>query len=224
MSSVDSDSVIDRYVRRSGVGLHHVAFQVSDARKAMAAFRARSVPPLADEPVRLDNLLAFFLPPRHFGGILFEFIENLHSWVDGIPLSSPTPVLRPGSMRVRGFGARVADLDAAMQSFSDLLGARNSSVFIDSELRVNACLSQVANVEFKLMEPLDESVGSPFVSERRALQHVRIEATDVDSAIGRMKRWGVQFLKSEETSQETRFSDPASCHGVMFELLSCAGF
>lgn len=222
MYSADADSLIERYVRRSGEGLHHVAFQVSDARKAMAAFRARGVPPLADEPVRLDNLLAFFLPPKHFGGILFEFIENLHAWVDGTPLLPPNPVLRPGNIRVRGFGARVADLDAAMQSFSDLLGARNSLVFIDSELRVKACLSRVANVEFKLMESLDESVGSPLLSERRALQHVRLEAIDVDSAMARMKRWGIRFLHSEETSQGTRFSDPASCHGIMFELLPCA--
>jgi len=225
MYSADPASLIERYVRRWGEGLHHVAFQVSDARKAMSAFRAKGVVPLADELIRMDNLLAFFLPPKHFGGILFEFIENLHTWVDGTPMPPPPSMqlLPKGSARIRGFGARVSDLDAAMQSFSDLLGAENSETFVDSELRVRACISRVANAEFKLMEPIDDSAGTPFMPGKQALQHLRVEASDLGMAMARMQRHGVRFLDESQApgARAARFSDPASCHGLMFEMLEC---
>ena len=219
MYSADPDSLIGRYLHRSGEGLHHVAFQVPDARQAMTAFRASGVPPLAQEPVRLDNLLAFFLPPKQFGGILFEFIENLHTWIDGAPMPLPDPASIPDDgIRVRGLGARVADLQATMRSFSELLGANNSEVFVDDVLGVKACISRVANIEFKLMEPIDASKVHPLLAKGHALQHVRVDALNVEAAIARAARSGVQFPAQEGCA--IRCSDPRSCHGLVFEMLA----
>lgn len=225
MRSKNSNDLIGRYIERFGEGLHHVAFQVEDAQKAMDEFRAMGVPPLSDELIKVGNLRAFFLPPRFFGGVLFEFIENLHNWVDGIPLEPPRGIksLTNEGIRIRGVGVRVNDLASVMQVFREVLGADNSDIFIDSELQVKACISRLANTEFKLMEKISPSADSqiPMV-ESRALQYVRIEARDVIAAIGRMKGCGVRFLKDgglAEGAPLTRFSDPESCNGLMFEIL-----
>ncbi|CAG2160749.1 VOC family protein [Cupriavidus numazuensis] len=225
MRSKDSRDLIGRYIERFGEGLHHVAFQVEDAKKAMEEFRAMGVPPLSDELIKLDNLRAFFLPPRIFGGVLFEFIENLHHWIDGMPLVPPgeTKPLTNGGVRIRGFGVRVNDLASVMKAFREVLGADNSDIFVDSELQVRACISRLANTEFKLMEKILPSADSKIpIVENRALQYVRIEARDVIAAIARMKGGGVRFLKDGDLAEGTslsRFSDPKSCNGIMFEIL-----
>ena len=219
MRSDGPGGLIDRFIARSGEGLHHVAFQVPDAQAAMAALHARGIPTLSDEPVRLDNLRAFFVPPGCLAGVLVEFVENLHTWVKGQPLPPPgffeSNPRSPGQrLRVQGFGVHVADLESAMQSFANVLGAKNSGVFVDAELQVRACLSRVANVEFKLMEPL--AAGG------RALQHVRVQADDPDAVMAHLRANGIRFLEhgfATAGSAIARFTDPASCNGVVFEIL-----
>ena len=126
-----SGTLIARFISRRGEGLHHIAFEVSDAVAAMAHFRERGIPPLSAEPVLLENLKAFFLPPRCLSGVLVEFIENLHTWVDGVPLPAPdsNPTAKAGLLaqtEVAGFGVLVQDLGAAAASFAAILGATNS--------------------------------------------------------------------------------------------------
>lgn len=231
MRSDGSGGLIDRFIARSGEGLHHVAFEVPDARAAMAAFRARGVPTLSDEPGRLDNLQAFFLPPRCLSGVLVEFIQNLHTWIDAQPLPPlgfhGSMALPPGQrVRVQGFGVQVADLESAAQSFASVLGGRNSSVFIDVDLQVRACYSRVANVEFKLMEPIGSDHTSPvLVARRSALQHVRLQADDPNAVVTNFRSEGVRVIDRAVSSGENpfpRFTDPASCNGMVFEILGAS--
>lgn len=220
-------SLIDRFISRKGEGLHHVAFEVADAAAAMAHFRERGVPPLSAEPVLLENLKAFFLPPRCLGGVLVEFIENLHAWVDGVPL--PTPDLHrdavpdaAGQTEVAGFGILVPDIAAAAASFAAVLGAVKSETFQDRELGVNACYCRVANVEFKLMAEFDNHMRSPIIAARgRGLHHVRLRARDLERLAGELSKEGIGFIQPNAKRRGERqsiFTDPDSFNGVMYEI------
>ena len=222
-----SDSLIARFIARRGEGLHHIAFQVSDVVGAMAHYRELGIPPLSAEPVLLDNLKACFLPPRCLGGVLVEFIENLHTWVDGVPLPAPELNLAtdPGTLagaEVVGFGVLVQDLGAAAASFAAVLGAVNSDTFRDPELGVNACYSRVANVEFRLMAEIDNHMRSPIIAARGdGLHHVRLRVNDLERFVSELSSDGIGFVQpyiKRRGERQSVFTSPDSFNGVMYEI------
>lgn len=225
MQSENSDGLIERFISRKGEGLHHIAFEVSDARATMAHFQERGIPPLSGEPVLLENLKAFFLPPRCLNGVLVEFVENLHTWIDGMPLPTPDLPLAAvpylvGQVEVAGFGILVQDIGSAASSFANVLGARNSEIFQDCDFGVRTCFSRVANVEFKLMEG---SGRSPIIAavRGRALHHVRLCVHDLERIADKFSEEKIQFIqpfRKWRGKQPSIFTHPDSFHGVMFEI------
>ncbi len=232
MQSGDSGSLIERFISRRGEGLHHIAFEVSDVRAAMAHFRERGVQVLSSDPVLLGNLKGFFLSPRCLSGVLVEFIENLHTWVDGVPLPAPGSHLTAvpdlvGQPEVVGFGILVPDIGSAASSFAAVLGAKNSEIFHDHYLGVRACFSTVANVEFKLMEKLGNYIHSPIMADRgRALHHVRLRVQNLERLIDKFSGYRIKFIEPSTKLRgepQSIFTHPDSFHGVMFELFQSAG-
>lgn len=71
---------IDRYLERSGAGIHHLAFATDDLEGALEAAREVGIE-LVDEsprPGAWDHEVAF-LHPDSTGGILVEFVERENS-------------------------------------------------------------------------------------------------------------------------------------------------
>lgn len=207
----DAGSMIERYVTRGGEGLHHIAFQVADADAALAAFRRRGVPVLSEEPVRFDNLKAFFLRPDCLGGVLVECVENLHGWIEGEPL--PALSCAPHEVDVGGLGIEVRDLEGAASSFGDLLGADIGPIRSDSGRCFRARTARVANVELNLVE----RPGS-----KRALHHVLLRVASMDRTVARLERAGVGWLDAPaewRLQEPSVFTDPDSFHGVAFQLV-----
>lgn len=209
-------SLIDRYVTRHGEGLHHIAFEVADADGALNAFREHGIAVLSDEPIRLDNLKAFFLAPQCLAGVLVEFIENLHRWTPEGPLPSPGAPHAQGLVEVRGFGVAVPDLEAAVLSFESVLGACSGPIVAEGAARV--CRSRVANVEFTLVQG---SAGAPRARPARALHHVQLQTGDLEQLQQRLTSEGVRFIEPQGPWSRTGASlltDPADYHGVSFEI------
>lgn len=71
------DGVVRRSIDKRGIGLHHIAFRVSDIEGAIETLREEGVS-LVDERPRVGgggNLIAF-AHPKSLGGVLVEFVQD----------------------------------------------------------------------------------------------------------------------------------------------------
>ncbi len=77
LEATSDDSVIARFLRRRGEGLHHVAMEVDDVDAAAAAVR-RSGRRLVSDRVRTgaEGWRYVFVHPESTGGVLLELVER----------------------------------------------------------------------------------------------------------------------------------------------------
>jgi methylmalonyl-CoA/ethylmalonyl-CoA epimerase len=74
------DSPVARFIDKRGEGIHHIAFEVNDIRKAMAQKESEGFTLLGDSPRNgADNKLVSFLHPKSAGGVLVELCQEKKS-------------------------------------------------------------------------------------------------------------------------------------------------
>jgi methylmalonyl-CoA/ethylmalonyl-CoA epimerase len=77
LAALTPDSPIARFLDRSGPGLHHVAYTVTDVRGTADVLRSSGVRVLYDEPrPGTSGSRINFLHPRDTGGVLVEIVEH----------------------------------------------------------------------------------------------------------------------------------------------------
>ena len=75
-----ADSPVARFIEKRGEGLHHLAFEVDDIRKAMSQKENEGFILLGDSPRNgADNKLVSFLHPKSAGGVLVELCQEKKS-------------------------------------------------------------------------------------------------------------------------------------------------
>ncbi len=73
LESTVPDGVIEKYIKKSGEGIHHIAFSVENIEAEMERLTAAGFKLLDDRPrPGADNKLVCFLHPKTTGGILVE--------------------------------------------------------------------------------------------------------------------------------------------------------
>jgi methylmalonyl-CoA epimerase len=76
MSPTRPESPIGKFLAKRGPGLHHVAYGVTDIRKALAEALAAGVELIDSEPrMGMHGSLIAFVHPKSLGGVLTEFVE-----------------------------------------------------------------------------------------------------------------------------------------------------
>jgi methylmalonyl-CoA/ethylmalonyl-CoA epimerase len=73
LESTDPDGVIEKYIKKKGEGIHHIAFAVNDIEAEMKRLIEAGFVLLNDKPrPGADNKLVCFLHPRNTNSILIE--------------------------------------------------------------------------------------------------------------------------------------------------------
>jgi methylmalonyl-CoA/ethylmalonyl-CoA epimerase len=76
MSPTRPESPVGKFLAKRGPGLHHVAYGVTDIRKALAEALAAGVELIDPEPrMGMHGSLIAFVHPKSLGGVLTEFVE-----------------------------------------------------------------------------------------------------------------------------------------------------
>jgi methylmalonyl-CoA/ethylmalonyl-CoA epimerase len=76
MSATRSDSPVGKFLAKRGPGLHHVAYGVTDIRKALAEARGAGLELIDAEPrMGMHGSLIAFVHPKSLGGVLTELVE-----------------------------------------------------------------------------------------------------------------------------------------------------
>lgn len=71
------DSVIAKYVKKKGEGLHHVAFEVEDIHAELERLRENGFTILNEQPkTGADNKLVAFVHPKDNHGVLVELCQS----------------------------------------------------------------------------------------------------------------------------------------------------
>ena len=80
LAPLNADSVIARFLDRSGPGMQQLAYRVTDINAAMAAVREQGMRLLYDEPRRgTAGSRINFIHPKDAGGVLVELVEPVPS-------------------------------------------------------------------------------------------------------------------------------------------------
>jgi methylmalonyl-CoA epimerase len=77
LAPLREDSAVGKFLAKRGPGMHHVAYAVSDIRRAMADARSAGLELIDDEPrMGMHGTLIAFVHPKSVGGVLTEFVET----------------------------------------------------------------------------------------------------------------------------------------------------
>jgi methylmalonyl-CoA epimerase len=123
-------------------------------------------------------------------------------------------------------GVAVADLDEAVRTYEQLLGARLEHRERVEAQGVEAASMQVGADRVELLAPLDEEtpVGRFLASRGPGMHHVAYEVDDLRAALSDLTRQGVELIDAEPRQGmfglEVAFIHPESVHGVLSEVVS----
>jgi methylmalonyl-CoA/ethylmalonyl-CoA epimerase len=77
LEATADDSPISKFLAKRGPGVHHVAFNVSDIRSALADLKLKGARLIDEEPrTGAGGCLVAFIHPSSTGGVLIELVES----------------------------------------------------------------------------------------------------------------------------------------------------
>lgn len=77
LESTRENSPISRFIEKRGEGIHHMAFQVSDIRASIQAYRDKGFEVINEVPtLGADNKMICFLHPKSTSGVLIELCQD----------------------------------------------------------------------------------------------------------------------------------------------------
>jgi methylmalonyl-CoA epimerase len=77
LKSMDSGSVIEKFLEKRGEGIHHVCFEVDDIFKAIIELKELNIDVISDRPtVGAEGYKVVFIHPKSTGGVLVELAQK----------------------------------------------------------------------------------------------------------------------------------------------------
>ena len=77
LTSLESDSLIDSFIRNRGPGIHHVCLEVDDISQAITELKDSNIQVLNDVPkIGAEGFKVVFIHPKSTGGVLVELAEK----------------------------------------------------------------------------------------------------------------------------------------------------
>lgn len=121
-------------------------------------------------------------------------------------------------------GVAVTDLDAAGQTFAELLGARMTRSIRAPMFSMDFRMGRLKDVDFELMTPYaGDSVVRRFISRRgEGLHHVAFRVADIEDTISEGRARGLPFLSDEPVllgELRAAFLHPGCLSGLLVEFV-----
>ncbi|MFL3044605.1 MAG: methylmalonyl-CoA epimerase [Candidatus Neomarinimicrobiota bacterium] len=77
LKSMSSNSVIEKFLKNSGEGIHHVCFEVKNINKAILELKDLNINVLSEHPTTgVEGNKVVFIHPKSTGGVLVELAEK----------------------------------------------------------------------------------------------------------------------------------------------------
>ena len=77
LSSSSSNSVIEKFIKNKGTGLHHVCLEVDNVSHAINELKEKNISLINDKPkIGAEGYKIVFIHPKSTGGVLVELAEK----------------------------------------------------------------------------------------------------------------------------------------------------
>ncbi len=132
-------------------------------------------------------------------------------------------------MKLDHLGIAVRSLDERLKFYRDALGLEVAATETVEAEKVRVAMLSLGESRVELLEPMeDDSVIAKFLEKRgEGLHHIAFAVDDLDAKIKQLEAEGVKVLpgKGEYGAGGRRYAflHPASCGGVLIELVESAG-
>ena len=122
----------------------------------------------------------------------------------------------------------VADIDASLGFWRDMLGLPVELVLPIEQDRVTIAFLPVGESKIELVQPTDDTTGVArfLASKGEGFHHVCFEVPDLNAALTRLGLDGIELIDSvarKGAEGPVAFLHPRSCHGVLVELIEAPG-
>jgi methylmalonyl-CoA epimerase len=195
MEPVSQNSLIAKFIKTRGEGLHHIALQVDGIEEAIEWMTRNEVRLINETPVAIEGFKAAFVHPAPFGGVLFELIEGNPMWVDHASLPEELQKTREGEgVRAEGLlevGIYLQDLKVSEEFYSIMF----ESGPMETGLSLGAKVYRVGNAKLRLTESTNESEHLSALTGRKplGLSYILLKVADLDSAISELGKKKIGF-------------------------------
>lgn len=121
-------------------------------------------------------------------------------------------------------GVAVEDLEAALETYRDVLGLQLVEISVAEEDKVKSAMLRVGEVNIELMEPTGEdSPVAKFLQKRgEGIHHLALKVRDINSFLLRLKKAGVKLIDEKPRrgveGGDIAFIHPKSTRRVLLEL------
>ena len=226
MEPLDQNSIIAKFLKKHGEGLHHIAFEVSDIDKSIDWLLQKGVRIINERPITVKNLKAIFLAPMSFGGVLIELIEGNPTWIEGRILPSQLKTQsKPQSIGVEGIlevGIIIRDLEATSAFYSNAFLCKNSEIFGFKHLSLRMQICRVGNVSLNLIEMENTNYLSDLtVNNTIGLHHITLKVRSIENAVTCLRQKGIAFIEDPlpaSCDPKAIFIHPIALNGVLIRL------
>jgi methylmalonyl-CoA/ethylmalonyl-CoA epimerase len=218
MEPVSQNSLIAKFIKTRGEGLHHIALQVDDIEEAIEWMTRNDVRLINETPVAIEGFKAAFVHPASFGGVLFELIEGNPMWVDQTSLPEELQKTKAGEgIRAEGLlevGIYLQDPKVSEEFYSKIF----ESGTMARGLSLGAKEYRVGNAKLRLTESTNESEHLSALTGRKplGLSYIRLKVANLNSAISEL---GLKEISFREVPR-SEFCDSKSLIVQPIELSS----
>jgi methylmalonyl-CoA/ethylmalonyl-CoA epimerase len=121
-------------------------------------------------------------------------------------------------------GIAVADLDATMKVYTDVLGLKSAGVEVVEEQKVRVAFFPVGDTEVELLESTDpEGPIAKHIEKRgEGVQHLAFRVDNIEAALDEMRAKGIRLIDEKPRygagGARIAFLHPKATGGVLIEL------
>jgi methylmalonyl-CoA/ethylmalonyl-CoA epimerase len=129
---------------------------------------------------------------------------------------------------VHHVGLAVGDLQAAIDTYADLLDAtlEHRSVVVDQGVEAASLLVGSSRIELLAPTSEDTPVGRFLAKRGEGMHHIAYEVDDVAAALDELRACGAELIDERPRAGlfglEVAFVHPSSVHGVLTEVVARA--
>jgi methylmalonyl-CoA/ethylmalonyl-CoA epimerase len=130
-----------------------------------------------------------------------------------------------GPTRIDHLGIAVQDLDAAVTTYRTALGfsLRRREVLVERGIEVAFFQAGPDRIELIAATRSDSEISRFLQKRGEGLHHLCLTVENIDAALAEMKAAGVRLIdqapRPGADGRRAAFVHPASCHGVLIELV-----
>ena len=201
MQSVQRDGIIDRFIKKKGQGLHHIAFEVEDIIDTVHWCKTHDVEIIEDKVYEVYGIKAIFLHPKIFGGVLFELIQGNPKWVADRSLPDTLQV----ETKKNGIGAEgIVEVGILVNRLEDLTGTYHN-VFMTEKpeikdfprLSLRSSTLKIGNIAIHLLETISEKNYMADLIETKSLglHHITLKVENLKRSLEYLKKKSVNIVE-----------------------------